>query len=140
MEDETMGEAALRYSEAFKLQVVEELESGRLASVEEARRRHGIGGKMTVQKWLRRYGRNALLGRVVRVETADERDRVKELEERVRDLERALADSKVEETLAKAYLEIVCEEFGVSDVSALKKNIAARRSGGGRSSGKGRRG
>ena len=32
-----MVEGVLRYSEAFKLQVVEELESGRLASVEEAR-------------------------------------------------------------------------------------------------------
>ena len=135
-----MVEGVLRYSEAFKLQVVGELESGRLSSVEEARRRYGIGGKMTVQNWVRQYGRNDLLGRVVRVDTGDERDRVTELEQRVRDLERALADSKVEETLAKAYFEIVCEEFGVSDVAALKKNIAAKRSGAGSSSGVGKRG
>ena len=33
-----MGKEVIRYSEAFKLQVVGELESGRLASMEEARR------------------------------------------------------------------------------------------------------
>ena len=135
-----MGKEVIRYSEAFKLQVVGELESGRLASMEEARRRYGIEGKSTVQKWLRKYGRNELLGRVVRVETPDERDRMKGLEQKVRDLQRALADAKVEETLAKAYFEIVCEEFGVADVASLKKNIAAKLSGEGSSSAVARRG
>ena len=33
-----------RYSEAFKLKVVRELESGEVVSLEEARRRYGIAG------------------------------------------------------------------------------------------------
>ena len=129
----------MRYSEAFKLKVIGELESGRLRNVEGARRKYGIGGAMTVQKWLRKYGKNHLLARVVRVETPQEVDRIKVLEARVRDLERAVADSKVQETLSRAYLDIACEEFGVRDVPGFKKNIAAKLSGAGGSSGKVRR-
>jgi hypothetical protein len=44
-------------------------------------------------------------------------------------LEKALADSKVQEVLHKAYLEIACEEFGGSDPDAFKKKLAARQSG-----------
>ena len=129
----------IRYSGAFKLKVICELESGRLRSVEAARRKYGIGGTMTVQKWLRKYGKNHLLSRVVRVETPQEVDRIKALEARVRDLERAVADSKVQETLARAYFDIACEQFGVCDVPGFKKNIAAKLSGVGESSGKVRR-
>lgn len=132
------SQETIRYSEAFKLEVVRELESGRLASVEAARRRYGISGKATVQRWLRKYGRNDLLRKVVRVETPEEVDRVRVLEGRIRDLERAVADSKVQETLARGYFEIACEELGVADVAGFKKNIAAKLSGAGVGSGGGR--
>jgi transposase len=121
-----MGQEVVRYSEAFKRHVVEELERGVLRSHGEARERYGIGGAETINGWLRRYGRNHLLGRVVRVESVEERDQIKALKARVRDLERAVADAKVQETLAKAYFEIVCEKHGVTDVEALKKSIAAK--------------
>jgi len=63
-----MGRATIvRYSEAFKLQVVNELETGVLESVAEARRRYGIPGSETVVKWLKKYGRAVLLLAVHRV-------------------------------------------------------------------------
>jgi hypothetical protein len=80
----------------------------------------------TIHQWLRKYGRNDLQGRIIRVERPQERDQLKALKARIRELERAVADSKVEETLAKAYFEIVCEEFGVRDVEGLKKSIGAK--------------
>lgn len=120
------GREVFRYSEAFKLQVVSELESGKLGSHAAACRRYGIGGGATIKSWLRRYGKNHLLHKVVRVEKPGERDQVKILQARIRDLERAVADAKVQETLHKAYFEIVCEEFGVLDPGALKKNVVER--------------
>lgn len=61
-----------RYSETFKRKVVGELESGVLSSVSDARRRYGIPGALTVQGWIKRLGKNHLLGKVVRVETLEE--------------------------------------------------------------------
>ena len=116
----------IRYSEAFKRHVVGELESGRLASHGEARAKYGIRGAGTLPKWLRKYGKNHLLRKVVRVETPNERHQVKSLKSRIRQLERAVADSKIKETLAEAYFEIMCEKFGVDDASALKKSIAEK--------------
>jgi len=133
-----MGEV-IRYSEAFKRHVVGEMELGRVGSQAEARAKYGIGGEGTVGRWVRKYGKDHLLRRVVRVETPGERDQIKALKGRIRDLERAVTDGKVQETLYKAYFEIVCEQFGVQDMEALKKRIAERLSGEESSSGGGRR-
>jgi transposase-like protein len=125
----------MRYSEAFKLQVIAEIESGKFDCLAHAREAYGIGGAYTLQRWLRKYGRKDLLGRIVRVERPGERERVKALKARIRELERAVADSKVQEVLSRAYFEIVCEKFGVQDVEALKKSIAAKLSAEERGSG-----
>lgn len=121
-----MGKDSVRYSEAFKRQVVEAMERGELRSEGEAREKYGIGGAMTVIGWVRRYGKNHLVGKVVRVESLEERDQIKALKARVRELERALAQSKVDEVLHRAYFEVVCEAEGLGDPEAVKKNIAAR--------------
>jgi transposase-like protein len=118
------GRETIRYSEALKLQVIGELESGRFDCIEQARRAYGIGGTNTIQKWLRKYGKRNLLGRIIRVEKPEERDQIKALKARIRELERAVADSKVQEVLSRAYFEIVCEEYGVDDIEGLKKSIA----------------
>ena len=112
-----------RYSEAFKLKVVRGLESGEVGSMNEARERYGIGGRATVQRWLRRLGKNQLLGRVVRVETADEKSELKRLRKQVRDLEHALAQTRMKELINQAYFEIVCEDQGIEDVEGLKKKL-----------------
>lgn len=120
------GKTQIRYSEAFKLQVIRELESGELGSQAEARRKYGITGRSTVHKWLRRYGKNHLLSKVVRVEKPEERDQIKVMKRRIRQLEKALADSKVQEVLHQAYFEIVCEQHGVKDIEGMKKKVAAK--------------
>lgn len=121
-----MGPVIVRYSEAFKLKVVRELESGRLRSRQEAEERYGIKGGMTVGRWVRKYGKEEIQGRIVRVETTDERNQIKALQARIAELERAVVDSKVQEALYKAYFKIVCREYGVRDVEGLKKNIAEK--------------
>jgi len=60
-----MSRTTVRYSEAFKLNVVEELRQGRFGSPHEAGLAHGIG-RGTVSRWLRQYGSEELLAKVVR--------------------------------------------------------------------------
>lgn len=122
-----MKDLNLRYSEAFKLQVVQELESGKLGGVQEARERYGIGGNETIQRWLRNYGKNHLLGKVVRVEKPGERDQLRVLKRENDELKRALADAHMKSVLYESWFEVACEELGVTDLDAFKKKLAARR-------------
>ena len=116
----------IRYSEAFKLQVVREVESGKYASCEEARGAYRIGGACTVYNWVRKYGKNKLIGKVVRVETPDERSELKRLRERVGELESALADTTLELRLEQAYVDLACKAGGIEDVEQFKKNTLGR--------------
>ena len=113
----------IRYSEAFKLQIIQELESGKLDCVNHARERYGISGSATIRGWLKKYGRQDILPKRVRVEMPDEKDQIKKYKERIRLLEKALADSKVSEVVNQAYFEIACEQAGIKDPEALKKKL-----------------
>lgn len=119
-----------RYSEAFKVQVVSELESGQLRSIGEARRLYGIVGGETVVSWLKKYGKERHLPRIMRVETLDERDQLKQLRQENDRLKKALADEHMKASLYESWLEIACEEFGVEDVDGFKKKLASQQSPG----------
>ena len=118
-----MHNSAVRYSEGFKIKVVREVESGRFRSFDSASRFYGIKGKCTIGKWIRKYGDLSNQRKVIRVETQDEHDEIEHLKARIADLERAIADSKIETCVHKAYFDIVCREFGVKDKEALKKSF-----------------
>ncbi len=119
--------ALMRYSEAFKLQLVRELEAGKYRTPWEAGRVYGVGGADTVAGWVRKYGKNHLLRKVVRVETPKEKNQVKELRMRVRALEEALADAQLDKRLDQEYLKIACEAAGIEDVQEFKKKHGGRR-------------
>jgi len=114
----------IRYSEAFKMQVVRELESGRHGSCNAAAEAYGIRGNGTVQNWIRHYGKAHSMGKVVRVETTDERDQLKLQKSRIRALESALSDAHIDLRLEQAYLRISCQRGGDGDVEAFKKKHA----------------
>jgi len=107
----------VRYSSSFKQQVVRELESG--AGIEELRKRYKIGGCATIQGWLRKFGKNHLLNKVVRIETMEERDRLKQLEVENKKLKMALADS----LMAQRCLEVLIEEANKEYKTDIKKNF-----------------
>ena len=123
-----MGRTGIRYSEAFKRQVVGQVEGGDYGSAEEARRRYGIGGRRTVWEWLHKYGDESLLPKRVRIETLNERDELKEARARIRELEAAVADAHIDYCLEKAYVQVACERLGV-DAEAFKKKHAMTLSG-----------
>src|SRR5689334_15860002 len=98
----------IRYSISFKQQVVKEIEEEGL-SYEDAKRRYGIKGGETIQKWLKEFGKNHLIQKVVRVEMKGEKDRVKELEAEIKNLKAALADSALENYAMKTLIDVVNE-------------------------------
>ena len=117
---------AIRYSEAFKMELVRELEGGGI-NFEQCRRKYGIGGAFTLQSWVSKYG-NGRMGKVIRVETPEEINELKRLKERVKRLERALADANLDLALERAYMKIACERAGIKDVEEFKKkNPGAQR-------------
>jgi transposase-like protein len=86
--------------------VVEEVERGKY-TIEGARQLYDIGGKTTIQRWLAKHGNNAARGKVVRIEMADERQKLKQTESEKAELERALGQSH----LKIMYLEAVIAEY-----------------------------
>ena len=117
----------IRYSEAFKHQIIGELEAGKFRGPAAAARAYGIRGAATVVQWLRKYGRRDLMPRHVTITTMAEQDEKKILQQRVRALEKALADTHMKELLGEAYLDIACKRLGL-EVEEFKKKAAMPRS------------
>ncbi len=109
----------IRYSDAFKMAVVREVEQQDLP-FEQVRRKYGIRSLATVPAWVRKYG-NGSRGIRVRVEKPEEINELKRLKERVRRLEGALADANIDLVLERAYTKIACERAGIKDVEGFKK-------------------
>ena len=72
----------IRYNEAFKFKVMEELRDAKWKSVKEVATAYGIA-EMSVYNWMRKLGFEHLKGRLIYVKTRTELDRIKELEEQV---------------------------------------------------------
>jgi transposase len=118
-----MTEKIKRYSESFRRQVVTEYESG--TGITSLQKKYGINGGMTIQSWIKKYAKAGFRHELVHIQTAEEVNRVKELEKQVRDLEQALG--KV--TLEKLKLESILEELGEGQAEEVKKNAAPSSNG-----------
>ncbi len=106
-----------RYSISFKQKVVREIEEDG-DSISDIKRKYDIRGAETVQKWLRKFGKNHLLNTIVRIEMKDEKDRIRELEAQVRNLKMALADAVLEKDVLKNIISMAEEHYETD----LKKN------------------
>ena len=112
----------VRYSEAFKIAVVRELEQ-ELRPVEHVRRKYGIAGIGTIRNWISKYG-NGTRGKVIRMETLKEIDETKKLKERLKRLESLLVETNLELALERQYTLLACERAGIADVGEFKKKAA----------------
>lgn len=113
----------VRYSESFKQEIVREVETGK-RTINEAREVYKLGS-CTIQNWIKRIGKFDLLPRAIRVETPNEKNRIKELERQIKDLKNALAETQVRYILSESQLEIVCEQQGL-DVEEIKKKLKGK--------------
>lgn len=107
----------VRYSKAFKLKVIKEIEEKEL-TVAEAKRIYDIKGSVTIPNWLRKYGKEYLLPRQMRIEMRGEKDRLRQIEEEKRSLESAIAKLTVQNQVYESIFEIYAEDNGYE----LKKN------------------
>ena len=107
-----------RYSLSFKQQVVRELEETG-ASKNWIRKKYGIRGVATLQKWIYKFGKGHLINQVIRIETMEEKDRIKYLENEIKKLKLALADSMLE----KRCLEVLIDEANKEYKTDIKKNF-----------------
>ena len=107
----------IRYSRAFKLEAVREVESGGLCA-RQVQRKYGVADG-TVMRWVRQFG-SGKYGKVIRVERADEQSENERLRRQLRQAKEALADAHIELTLEKAYLAEACDQLDQS-VEGFKK-------------------
>lgn len=114
------------YSESFRLKVLSELEQGKYTK-SEVRRVYGLGPG-TIYNWIRKYDRSSLMNKHIRIETMEEKDKIKELEKRIAELKELLVDKDLKLFINDMYLETISEELGFKDVQQLKKKLESKRS------------
>lgn len=105
------------YTEAFKLGVVGAVEKGEF-TYKQAQRKFGIQGRSTVLVWLRRYGRqdwSSLAMKLAKRQTGDMTTPLTP-EQRIKQLEAELEQSRKQSTLYKTMLDVLAKEHGVSVV------------------------
>jgi transposase-like protein len=109
----------IRYSEAFKLRLADDIGNGKYKSPGEARRRNGIRGGPAVKGWIKRYGRE--LPERVKAETVNGTGELRAARRRIREPEAALSDAHTDCCPGRAFSDIACERLGVSR-EELKKS------------------
>lgn len=104
-----------KYSESFKRAVVAEFEAGSL-NKDQLQRKYGIGGNTTIFEWCQKYGKLYYPNR--RSIGAPMKDPQKQ---RIKELEKQLADEKLKVVAYQKLIEIAEREEGIS---ILKKDEA----------------
>jgi len=115
----------IRYSNAFKMQAVREVEAGEVCA-EAVQRKYRIKGKGTVIRWVRQLG-SGRYGKIIRVEKAHEVNERAQLRSELRRAKEALADTHMELALEQAFLAVACEELDQSLEDFKKKHAGGRR-------------
>jgi|SRR5579871_1240526 len=115
----------IRYSKAFKMQCVREVETGKSCAFK-VQRKYRIKGSATVMRWVRQFG-GGQYGKIIRVEKADEVNEAGQLRSELRRVKEALADTHMELALEQAFLVVACEEMDQSVEDFKKKHAGGRR-------------
>ena len=115
----------IRYSKPFKLQLVREVETGK-GTAWAVQQKYKIKGSATVLRWVRQFG-SGRLGKIIRVEKADEINETSQLRSELRKVKEALADTHMELALEKAFLVVACEEMDQNLEAFKKKHAGGRR-------------
>ncbi|KKK74065.1 hypothetical protein LCGC14_2887490, partial [marine sediment metagenome] len=107
------------YSLAFKLAVVDQVEKGEM-SYKEAQERYGIQGRSTVLVWLRKHGRQDWSqGASIRSQKdrfMSEPPSPPSPEQRIKELERQLAESSQKAQFFEAVVDVLKNDYGVTVV------------------------
>ena len=118
------------YSLAFKLAVVEQVEKGEF-TYKQAQEHYGIQGRSTVLVWLRKHGRLDWMNETPKFLKGDVCvDKPKtELtpEQRIKALEKELADTKMKADFFEAVVNVLESDYGVSVVKKRKRKSSRKK-------------
>lgn len=110
-----------RYSESFKLKILNELSKGELSKTQLGKL-YGVNPS-TINEWIRKYDRKDLMNTRILVENIDEISRLKALKKEVEQLKNLLVKKDLEKLVTDSYLEVAAENLGYKSVEELKKNL-----------------
>ncbi|MFL0682632.1 transposase-like protein [Algoriphagus aquaeductus] len=118
------------FSEEFKRKLVEEYEKG-LMSVPQMERYYGISNKL-IYNWIYKYSTyNEKNVRIVELKES-QTNRLKELEEKVKELERAVGQKQIMIDYLEKMIDLAKETYSID----IKKNSNTPHSGGSKPTGK----
>ena len=110
-----------RYSESFKLKVLEELSKGN-HSKRQIGLLYGIQPS-TINQWIKKYNRKDLMNTRVIVQTDDELSRIKALQKELKQLKELLIKKDLDKLIDDSYLKVAAQKLGYKDVEELKKKL-----------------
>ncbi|MAX69819.1 MAG: transposase [Flavobacteriaceae bacterium] len=110
-----------RYSEPFKLKILDELTTGKL-NKSQLGKLYGIN-PTTINEWIRKYNRKDLMNTRIKVETKDEITRIKALQKEIKQLKKLLLKKDLDAMVLESYLEVAAEDLGYKSVTELKKKL-----------------
>jgi len=113
-----------RYSEPFKLKILDELTTGKL-NKNQLGKAYGIN-PTTINEWIRKYNRKDLMNTRIKVETKDEITRIKQLQKEIEQLKKLLLKKDLDALVLDSYLEVAAEDLGYKSVSELKKKLRTK--------------
>jgi transposase-like protein len=111
-----------RYSEPFKLKILDELTTGKL-NKSQLGKLYGIN-PTTINEWIRKYNRKDLMNTRIKVETKDEITRIKALQKEIKQLKKLLLKKDLDAMVLESYLEVAAEDLGYKSVAELKKKLS----------------
>ena len=120
------GYLRVGYTEAFKMQVVREVEGGEITQAE-AGRRYGILGHSTILKWCREYGRLKFTrNRGMKRMVMEERDiELLRLRNEVHELKQELEAARIKNVVLETLVDVAERELQIP----IRKKFGAKRSG-----------
>ena len=110
-----------RFSESFKLKILDELSTGKYSKVELSRL-YGIASS-TINEWIKKYDRKDLMNKRIMVESTDELGRIKALKKEIEQLKELLIKKDLDALVMDSYLEVAAKNLGYKDVIELKKKL-----------------
>ena len=113
-----------RYSEPFKLKILDELTTGKL-NKNQLGKLYGIA-PTTINEWIRKYNRKDLMNTRIKVETKDEITRIKALQKEIEQLKKLLLKKDLDTLVLDSYLEVAAEDLGYKSVTELKKKLSIK--------------
>ena len=113
-----------RYSEPFKLKILDELTTGKL-NKSQLGKLYSIA-PTTINEWIRKYNRKDLMNTRIKVETKDEITRIKALQKEIEQLKKLLLKKDLDAMVLDSYLEVAAEDLGYKSVTELKKKLSIK--------------